>query len=124
MGERFTDMSDCYDPDLCNLAREAAKETGIPLVEGTYLQDSGPSYETAEETKMFRSFGADAVGMSTAIETIAARHMGMTVCGFSCITCPPSDLSQEELSAETVNATAAEMTENLKTLLLTMLKNI
>lgn len=124
LGERFTDMQDCYDPALAELARKVAEETGIELFEGVYLQDTGPSYETADEMRMFRIFGADAVGMSTAIETIAARHMGMKVCGFSCVTCAPSDLSADELNAETVNATAEQMTGNLGTLIQALLREL
>lgn len=124
LGERFTDMGNCYDEELLNIVRKAAEEAHVPLSEGVYLQDSGPSYETKAEIKMFRGFGADAVGMSTAIETIAARHMGMRVCGLSCITCPPSDVSQEELSAESVNAKAKQMADNLEAIIRALLRRM
>ena len=124
LGERFSDMGKCYDEELMNKAREAAEEVNVPLYEGIYLQDTGPSYETRAEVKMFRSFGADAVGMSTAIENIAARHMGMKVCALSCVTCPPADLSQEELSAESVNATAEQMTQNLEAIIMALLRRM
>ncbi len=113
LGERFTDMKDAYDPALQQLLRVAAREAGVSLTEGVYLQDTGPSYETCAETKLFRLLGADAVGMSTGIEAIAARHMGIQVCGLSCVTAAPSDISTEILSDEVVNSRADAMTENL-----------
>lgn len=124
LGERFPDMKGCYDPGLLDLAREAAEEAGVALTEGVYLQDTGPSYETPAETKMFRSLGADAVGMSTAIEATAARHMGMKVCGFSCVACAPSDVSQEELSAEVVNSATEQMTDRLSAVLTAFLRRL
>jgi purine-nucleoside phosphorylase len=85
-GPRFPSLSDAYDPDLCRLAREVAAVAGIPLVEGIYVMVSGPSYESQAELRFLRSIGADAVGMSTVPEVIAARHMGMRVLAISCIT--------------------------------------
>lgn len=117
LGERFTDMKDAYDPELRELLRQSAAEIGISLREGVYLQDPGPNYETPAETAMFRTLGADAVGMSTGIEAVAARHMGMRVCGLSCVTAAPSDISSELLSDEVVNARADAMTEDLGRLL-------
>lgn len=124
LGERFTDMKDAYDPQLQQLLRAAAREAGISLTEGVYLQDTGPSYETCAETKLFRLLGADAVGMSTGIEAIAARHMGMRVCGLSCVTVAPSDMSVEILSDELVNARADAMTENLGKIITVFLEKL
>jgi purine-nucleoside phosphorylase len=85
-GPRFPPMADAYDPELRRAAREAAERTGIALREGVYVMLSGPAYETRAEMRMLRSLGADAVGMSTAHETIVARHAGARVLGFSLIT--------------------------------------
>lgn len=85
LGERFPDMSHLYDEDLQKMIRKAAVEMDVELKEGTYLQLSGPNFETPQEISMCRLLGADAVGMSTACEAIAAGHMRMRVCGISCI---------------------------------------
>jgi purine-nucleoside phosphorylase len=84
-GPRFPDMSAAYDPALAAVMRAAAAEAGIALREGVYLATSGPSYETPAEVRMMRGWGADAVGMSTVPEVIAARHAGMRVVGLSVI---------------------------------------
>lgn len=85
-GVRFPDMSEIYSRPLISLAKECAKEVGATLREGVYLQASGPNYESPEEIRAFRTLGADAVGMSTAVEAIAAKHMGQRVLGISLIT--------------------------------------
>ena len=85
-GTRFPDMSEIYSRPLISLAKEGAKEAGVTLREGVYLQASGPNYESPEEIRAFRILGADAVGMSTAVEAIAAKHMGREVLGISLIT--------------------------------------
>ena len=79
-------MSEAYSERMQQIIKKEAQKLGIPLKEGVYLQLTGPSYETPAEIRMYRTCGADAVGMSTACETIAARHMGIEVCGISCIT--------------------------------------
>jgi purine-nucleoside phosphorylase len=84
-GERFPDMSQVYDPDYKELARETARELGITLFEGVYVGLKGPSMETPAETAMLRGFGCDAVGMSTVLEVIAAKHHGLRIAGFSAI---------------------------------------
>ena len=85
-GPRFPDMSAAYDPELVAMACDAALDAGVRLEKGVYVGLAGPQLETPAETRMFRSFGADAVGMSTVLEVIAARHMGLRVLGFSCLT--------------------------------------
>jgi purine-nucleoside phosphorylase len=84
-GERFPDMSRVYDPGLMDLARKVASEQDITLFEGIYVGLKGPSMETPAETVMLRGFGADAVGMSTVLEVIAAKHHGLAILAFSAI---------------------------------------
>ncbi len=86
IGPRFPDMSRAYDPELRALARAAAEAAGEPLAEGVYAGVAGPSLETSAERRHFRAAGADAVGMSTVVEVIAANHCGMRALGVSAIT--------------------------------------
>ena len=85
LGVRFPDMTEAYDKTLCGIIRNTAKKEDIPLQEGVYVQLPGPQFESPAEIRMVRTLGGDAVGMSTACEVIAARHMGMRVCGISCV---------------------------------------
>jgi purine-nucleoside phosphorylase len=94
---RFPDMSDAYDAELRALAREVARRRKIPLAEGVYVGLLGPSYETAAEIRACERLGADAVGMSTVIEVIAARAAGMRCLGFSAITNPAAGTSLNKL---------------------------
>lgn len=109
-GVRFPDMSCVYSKHLCDKVLEAAKNTGVKLQQGVYLQFPGPQYETPAEIRMFRTLGADAVGMSTAVEAIAARHAGMEVVGISCISNLACGMTDKPLSHEEVQeaATAAK----------------
>ncbi|MFH1057769.1 MAG: purine-nucleoside phosphorylase [Pseudomonadota bacterium] len=84
-GERFPDMSRAYDPELLDLARQTATELYIGVYEGVYVGLMGPSMETPAETRMLRTLGADAVGMSTVLEVIAARHRGLRVMGLAAV---------------------------------------
>jgi purine-nucleoside phosphorylase len=86
LGVRFPDMSEVYSSRLRRIADEAAAAAGVPVTHGVYVATPGPSYETPAEIRFFRTIGADAVGMSTVPEAIAARHMGLEVLGISCIT--------------------------------------
>lgn len=86
IGPRFPDMSCAYDKSLLSAARQCGKEENINLVEGVYIMMTGPCYETPAEIRMARVLGADAVGMSTVPEVIAANHCGLKVLGISCIT--------------------------------------
>ena len=86
LGARFPDMSEVYSSRLRRIADDAAAATGVPVQHGVYVATHGPSYETPAEIRFFRTIGADAVGMSTVPEAIAARHMGLEVLGISCIT--------------------------------------
>ncbi|MCL2019990.1 MAG: purine-nucleoside phosphorylase [Oscillospiraceae bacterium] len=85
LGVRFPDMSAVYCTHLRQIIKDTAKELGIKLHEGVYLQTTGPSFESPAEIKMFRSLGANAVGMSTVCEAIAANHCGFEICGISFI---------------------------------------
>lgn len=85
-GERFPDMSAPFDENLAALAFRSAMDLGIPLEKGVYIGVHGPEMETPAETRMYRQWGADAVGMSTALEVICARHLGMKCLGISCLT--------------------------------------
>lgn len=86
LGVRFPDMTCAYAAGLRDIARKSAQQLGMTLREGVYAWLTGPSYETPAEIRMLRTMGADAVGMSTVPEVIAARHMGARVMGISCIT--------------------------------------
>lgn len=106
LGVRFPDMSEVYDPALRKEIFACAKDLGISLREGVYMQFSGPSFETPAEVKMAHILGADAVGMSTACEAVAGRHCGMRICGISCISNLGAGLSEEPLSDEDVKVVA------------------
>jgi len=105
-GVRFPDMSEIYSRPLISLAKEVAAEVGATMREGVYLQASGPNYESPEEIRAFRALGADAVGMSTAMEAIAAKHMSREILGVSLITNPAAGVSETPLSHEEVKAAA------------------
>ena len=106
LGPRFPDMSEIYDKNLQDMIRQVAKEEDIPLQEGIYLQFTGPNYETPAEVRLAGLLGADAVGMSTACEAIAANHMGMKICGISCVTNMACGISENPLNHEEVQETA------------------
>ena len=106
LGTRFPDMSEIYDRGLAMQVKKAAADMDYPIQEGTYLQLTGPQYESPKEVAMCRILGADAVGMSTACEAIAAKHMGMRIVGISCITNMASGISPVPLSHEEVKSTA------------------
>ena len=106
LGVRFPDMSAVYSPRLQKIIRKIAVNEDIPLKEGVYVQTAGPAYESPAEIRMFRMLGADAVGMSTAIEAIAARHCCMEICGVSCISNLAAGISPHPLSHEEVKEAA------------------
>jgi purine-nucleoside phosphorylase len=106
LGERFPDMSAAYSPRLRAIARDVAADRHIPLAHGVYVAVHGPSYETPAEIRAFRALGADAVGMSTVPEVIAARHMGIEVLGISCITNMAAGVLPAPLDHEEVMETA------------------
>lgn len=105
-GPRFPDMSDLYTASLRVGIKEKAAEAGIPLREGVYAMYSGPNYETPAEIRMFRTLGADTVGMSTVPEALVAGHCGMRVVGVSCITNMAAGVLPVKLSHAEVMETA------------------
>lgn len=106
LGTRFPDMSSIYDAELQNVIRKTAEEFRIELQEGVYVQLTGPSYESPAEIRMLRLLGADAVGMSTAVEAIAANHAGMRVCGISCISNLAAGMAGKPLNHKEVQEAA------------------
>ena len=124
LGPRFCDMSEVYDKKLREIIKDTAKELGIPLKEGVYIQLTGPNFETPAEVRMCRILGADAVGMSTACEGIAANHMGMKICGISCISNLACGMTEEPLSHEEVQATADRVAPLFKKLITASIVNI
>jgi purine-nucleoside phosphorylase len=117
LGPRFPAMNDAYDPALRALAHEVAERNGLRLASGVYAGLLGPAYETPAEVRMLRALGADAVGMSTVLEALAARHMGACCLGISCITNRAAGLSSTPPSHSEVEATAGATRAALKLLL-------
>lgn len=116
LGVRFPDMSTVYDTELQQVIRSTARENGIFLQEGVYTQLTGPSFESPAEIRMLRTLGCDAVGMSTVVEAIAANHMGMKICGISCICNLAAGMTAAPLSHEEVQAAADAAAPNFKKL--------
>jgi purine-nucleoside phosphorylase len=114
--ERFPDMSDPYDPELRALARRVALREQVPLAEGVYVQLLGPSYETPSEIRMLERLGADAVGMSTVIEVIAARARGVRCLAFSAVTNPAAGILAAKLNHLEVMDTARRIAVELGTI--------
>ena len=113
-GPRFPDMSDLYTGSLRRAIREKAEEAGIHLREGVYAMYSGPNYETPAEIRMFRTLGADVVGMSTVPEALVAGHCGMQVLGISCITNMAAGVLPVKLSHEEVTETANRVSSTFR----------
>ena len=106
LGTRFPDMSEVYDKDLRDSIAAAARALDIKLHEGVYLQASGPNFETPAEVSAFGILGADVVGMSTACEAVAAKHMGLRVCAISCVSNSAAGISLKPLTHAEVQETA------------------
>ena len=124
LGLRFPDMSQIYDLEFQKIARKAAASLDIDLMEGVYLQLTGPQYESPQEIAMCRTLGADAVGMSTACEAIAARHMGMRVIGISCITNLAAGISPQPLCHAEVQEAADMVAPQFKKLVAATIQGI
>jgi purine-nucleoside phosphorylase len=108
IGPRFPDLTDAWSPRLRARLRGAAAHEGVELEQGIYIQLLGPSYETPAEVRLYAKLGGDAIGMSTAVEVIAARWAGLEVCGISLVTNAGAGYSGEPLSHEEVLAASAE----------------
>lgn len=117
LGSRFPDMSNIYDRDLREVVKNAAKDLGIPLQEGVYIQLTGPNYESPAEIRMVRTLGADAVGMSTACEAIAANHCGLKTVGISCISNLACGITDKPLTHKEVQETADRVAPLFKKLI-------
>ena len=124
LGERFPDMSEVYTKSLQDVIRKSAEECGIEIQEGVYVQLTGPAYETPAEIRMIRGWGGDAVGMSTAVEAVAACHMGLQVCGISCITNLAAGMTQEQLNHKGVQEIADRVSKEFKTLVTKIITNM
>ncbi|NLI94485.1 MAG: purine-nucleoside phosphorylase [Erysipelotrichaceae bacterium] len=116
LGTRFPSMSYAYDPELKEIILKAADKVGVKLHRGVYCQFTGPTYETRAEVQMAIKLGASAVGMSTAVENIAAVHMGLRVCGVSCITNYAAGLKEEHLNHAEVEIAANKAASNFEKL--------
>lgn len=124
LGVRFPDMSEVYSLRIRGIIKEEAAKLGIRMQEGVYVQLTGPTYETPAEIRMCRSWGADAVGMSTACEAAAARHMGMEVGGISCITNLAAGMNKQPLSHAEVQETADRVAKEFKALITAVVSHI
>lgn len=127
-GVRFPDMSEVYSKELINILEQSAASLGIDIKKGVYVQSSGPNYETPAEVRMFKNLGGDAIGMSTACEAMAAHHMGIEVCGISCISNMACGLSDAPLShaevMETGNQVASSFTSLIRDAIIRMADRI
>ena len=124
LGTRFPDMTGVYDYELQRIIRKNASSQGILLHEGVYAQLTGPSFESPAEIRMLKQLGVDAVGMSTVVEAIAARHMGMQVCGISCICNLAAGISENPLSHEEVQEAGKAAAPYFKSLVTACIKDM
>jgi purine-nucleoside phosphorylase len=119
-GPRFPDMTPAYSKDYRQIAQEESRQLGFDLFEGVYAALTGPSYETPAEIRYLRTIGADLVGMSTAPEVIAARHMGIRVLGISCVTNMAAGISDQIIN----HAEVMETGERVKTHFIALLRAV
>ena len=124
LGVRFPDMSTVYDRKLQEVIIKVAKDNHIFLQEGVYAQLTGPSFESPAEIRMLRGMGVDAVGMSTVVEAIAANHMGMKICGISCISNLAAGMTASPLTHEEVQEAADMAAPNFKKLVTEAVKGM
>lgn len=116
LGTRFPDMTTIYDKELRQIIAATAQQLKVPLQKGVYIQLSGPQFESPAEVRMCGLLGADATGMSTACEAVAAHHMGLRVCGISCISNMAAGISLQPLTHQEVDETAARVAPQFKKL--------
>jgi purine-nucleoside phosphorylase len=124
LGPRFLDMTTAFDPSLIETASSVAAALGFELERGVYAGLLGPAYETPAEVRMLGTLGADAVGMSTVLEVLAARHMGLRVLGISCISNLAAGISKSPLSHEEVTETAGRVRSRFESLLSGVLESM
>lgn len=124
LGTRFPDMSEIYNKTLRDVIRKTASAEGIKLQEGVYIQLTGPNFESPSEVKMCRLLGADAIGMSTACEAIAANHAGMKICGISCVANLGCGLTDNPLTHKEVMEAADKAAPLFKKLIRASIVNI
>ena len=117
-------MSEVYSRRMMEIVKEKADKLGIKLREGVYVQLTGPQYETPAEVRMCKILGGDAVGMSTACEALAARHMGFEVCGISCITNLAAGLSDKKLNHKEVQETADRVAKQFTELITAVVRAV
>lgn len=123
-GPRFPDQSHVYDPDGIDLLQRAGEAAGVPLTTGVYLASTGPTYETPAEVRAYRTWGADAVGMSTVPEAILANAAGLKVAGLSCITNLAAGIQKTALSHEEVTDTTKQTMPRMKNVLTAVWKEL
>ena len=116
LGTRFPDMTHVYDVEIQNIIRDVAACEGIKLQEGIYAQLTGPSFESPAEIQLLHKLDVDAVGMSTVVEAIAANHMGMKICGISCVCNLAAGMTDNPLTHEEVQQAAADAAPKFKKL--------
>ncbi len=124
VGPRFPDLTDAWNPELRRALHAAGEVAGVALAEGIYAGLMGPAYETPAEVRMLRELGADAVGMSTVMEAIAARWAGLQVCGISLVTNPGAGLSDHPLSHQEVLEAASAAGPRLEQVLRGFLRTL
>lgn len=117
IGPRFPDMTHAFHPELINILVETSRELKIKTQQGVYVGVLGPTYETPAEIRMFRIIGADAVGMSTVPEVIVANHIGLKVCGISCVTNMGAGIINQKLKHEDIKDEALKVMDNFTNLL-------
>lgn len=124
LGTRFPDMSEIYDKKLQQIIKKTAAVNDIPLEQGVYIQLTGPNFESPAEVRMCRILGADAVGMSTACEAVAANHMRMHICGISCIANMVCGITPNPLTHKEVQEAADRVAPRFKKLVTKSIINI
>ena len=115
LGERFTPMDKVYDKEMRDTVLKVAEKNGITVHSGVFLQTTGPQYETPAEIRMYRELGADTVGMSSAVEAIAAAHMGMKVCDINSVTNMAAGI--EEFDHESISLNSEKTVDKLEILI-------
>lgn len=123
-GARFHDMSEIYDRELIDKLHEVGEREGIELKDGVYIQVTGPQYESKAEVKMYRMLGADAVGMSTAVEALYANAYNVRICGISCISNMATGISAGKLTHEEVKTNSNMVTDKLNKLIFEFIKEV